>query len=106
MQRGFGMEEGGSSDERFLEKITHVVVDEVHERDVETDLLLFTLKKALDQRRRMGKKLFKVVLMYEKQTFSNVIFEGNSKGFEQVSDDRYQTFRRLFQWSSSFGYSG
>ncbi|KAJ1021076.1 hypothetical protein NDA16_003862 [Ustilago loliicola] len=47
----------------FLDSITHVVIDEVHERDVETDLLLVVIKRLLAERRRLGKKEIKVVLM-------------------------------------------
>ncbi|KAN0064438.1 hypothetical protein ACQY0O_002816 [Thecaphora frezii] len=47
----------------FLDSITHVVIDEVHERDVETDLLLVVIKRLLQERRRMGKRDIKVILM-------------------------------------------
>ncbi|PWN54490.1 P-loop containing nucleoside triphosphate hydrolase protein [Violaceomyces palustris] len=47
----------------FLDTITHVVIDEVHERDVETDLLLVVIKRLLAERRRLGKKEIKVILM-------------------------------------------
>ncbi|SPO41704.1 related to ATP-dependent RNA helicase [Pseudozyma flocculosa] len=47
----------------FLDSITHVVIDEVHERDVETDLLLVVIKRLLEERRRMGKREIKVILM-------------------------------------------
>ena len=46
----------------YLDDITHIVVDEVHERDVDTDLLLVVLKRLLAERKRKGKPL-KVVLM-------------------------------------------
>lgn len=45
-----------------LEDITHVVVDEVHERDVDTDLLLVVLKRLMTDRKARRKPL-KVVLM-------------------------------------------
>ena len=45
-----------------LDDITHVVVDEVHERDVDTDLLLVVLKRLLADRKAKGRPL-KVVLM-------------------------------------------
>ncbi|TKY88425.1 hypothetical protein EX895_002777 [Sporisorium graminicola] len=51
------------SSNTFLDSITHVVIDEVHERDVETDLLLVVIKRLLAERRRLGKKEIKVVLM-------------------------------------------
>ncbi|GAA6001633.1 uncharacterized protein JCM10292_004968 [Rhodotorula paludigena] len=49
--------------ESFLDGVTHVCVDEVHERDVDTDLLLFVLRRLLHERRKQGKAEIKVVLM-------------------------------------------
>ena len=46
----------------YLDDVTHVVVDEVHERDVDTDLLLVVLKRLLADRQAKGKPI-KVVLM-------------------------------------------
>lgn len=51
------------SSNTFLDSITHVVIDEVHERDVETDLLLVVIKRLLAERRRLGRREIKVVLM-------------------------------------------
>ncbi|KAH7880744.1 uncharacterized protein C8R40DRAFT_1033042 [Lentinula edodes] len=45
-----------------MDSITHVVVDEVHERDVDTDLLLVVLKRLLDDRKARNKPL-KIILM-------------------------------------------
>jgi HrpA-like RNA helicase len=47
----------------YLDYITHIVVDEVHERDIETDLLLIILRRIMAQRRKEGKTAFKVILM-------------------------------------------
>ncbi|KAK4048803.1 hypothetical protein OIV83_004569 [Microbotryomycetes sp. JL201] len=52
-----------ASEEGFLDSCTHVCVDEVHERDVDTDLLLFVLRMLLHKRRKEGKRELKVVLM-------------------------------------------
>ena len=46
----------------YLEDVTHVVVDEVHERDIDTDLLLVVLKRLLADRKAKERPL-KVVLM-------------------------------------------
>jgi small subunit ribosomal protein S24e len=46
----------------YLDDVTHVVVDEVHERDVDTDLLLVVLKRLLVDRKAKARPL-KVVLM-------------------------------------------
>ncbi|GAA5843294.1 hypothetical protein JCM11251_007280 [Rhodosporidiobolus azoricus] len=53
----------GAASEEFLDGVTHVCVDEVHERDVDTDLLLFVLRRLLHERRKRGKKEIKVILM-------------------------------------------
>ncbi|KAJ7225511.1 P-loop containing nucleoside triphosphate hydrolase protein [Mycena pura] len=47
---------------RSLDDVTHVVVDEVHERDVDTDLLLVVLKKMMDDRKKRKIPL-KIILM-------------------------------------------
>lgn len=47
---------------RNMDDVTHILVDEVHERDVDTDLLLVVLKRLLADRQARGKPI-KVVLM-------------------------------------------
>ncbi|KAH9835555.1 P-loop containing nucleoside triphosphate hydrolase protein [Rhodofomes roseus] len=54
--------EGDNSAGRSLDDVTHILVDEVHERDVDTDLLLVVLKRMLADRKARNKPL-KVVLM-------------------------------------------
>ncbi|WFC99552.1 RNA helicase [Malassezia yamatoensis] len=49
--------------ESFLDSVTHVIMDEVHERDVETDLLLVVIKRLLAERKRRGRPEIKLVLM-------------------------------------------
>lgn len=53
LQRGF---------DKILDNVTHVIVDEVHERDIDTDLLLVVIKRLLEDRKAKGNPL-KVILM-------------------------------------------
>ena len=47
---------------RTMDAVTHIVVDEVHERDIDTDLLLVVLKQILAQKKAKNQSL-KIVLM-------------------------------------------
>ena len=47
---------------RAMDAVTHIVVDEVHERDIDTDLLLVVLKQILAQKKAKNQSL-KIVLM-------------------------------------------
>ncbi|KAF9229282.1 P-loop containing nucleoside triphosphate hydrolase protein [Gyrodon lividus] len=55
------MSEGGLTAAK-LDEVTHILVDEVHERDVDTDLLLVVLKRVMEDRKARHIPL-KVVLM-------------------------------------------
>ncbi|KAL5534235.1 hypothetical protein ACEPAG_697 [Sanghuangporus baumii] len=48
--------------DRILDAVTHIIVDEVHERDIDTDLLLVVLKRLIEDRKAKGNPL-KVILM-------------------------------------------
>ena len=54
--------EGETHDDRSLDDVTHIIIDEVHERDVDTDLSLAVIKRLLNDRRNRNKPL-KVILM-------------------------------------------
>ncbi|KAL8720742.1 MAG: hypothetical protein Q9225_002442 [Loekoesia sp. 1 TL-2023] len=49
--------------DEVMDGISHLVIDEVHERDILVDFLLILLKKALTERVAAGKSTPKVVLM-------------------------------------------
>ena len=51
------------SHDDIMEETSHVIIDEVHERDIKTDFLLVTLKKIMQQRAAAGRLTPKVVLM-------------------------------------------
>ncbi|KAI5782717.1 P-loop containing nucleoside triphosphate hydrolase protein [Geopyxis carbonaria] len=51
------------SPDEALDGVTHLVVDEVHERDIMIDYLLIILKRVTKERKRLGKPAVKVVLM-------------------------------------------
>ncbi|RUP43891.1 P-loop containing nucleoside triphosphate hydrolase protein, partial [Jimgerdemannia flammicorona] len=46
-----------------LQDVTHIVVDEVHERDMNTDFLLLILRRVMAERRERGLSEIRVVLM-------------------------------------------
>lgn len=51
-----------TSSRRSMDDVTHIVVDEVHERDVDIDLMLVVLKRLLAERRAQRKPI-KIILM-------------------------------------------
>lgn len=51
------------SPDDIMEETSHLIIDEVHERDIPTDFLLVTLKKIMQQRAAAGRSTPKVVLM-------------------------------------------
>ncbi|KAL1719478.1 hypothetical protein EV715DRAFT_251413 [Schizophyllum commune] len=53
---------GNSAGSEWLDTVQYIIVDEVHERDVDTDLMLVVLKRILADRRARGKPM-KVILM-------------------------------------------
>jgi len=51
------------SPDEVLESVSHIVIDEVHERDILIDFLMIIIKKNMHARRLAGKHVPKVVLM-------------------------------------------
>lgn len=47
----------------ILDRVSHIIVDEVHERDIAQDFLLIMLKRTIERRTAMGRPCPKVVLM-------------------------------------------
>ncbi|EME41441.1 hypothetical protein DOTSEDRAFT_73756 [Dothistroma septosporum NZE10] len=65
-----------------MDVISHLVIDEVHERDINIDFLLILLKKAVKSRLAAGKTVPKVVLMsatLDPELFANYLAEDQSK---------------------------
>lgn len=51
------------SGDSFLDNVSHILMDEVHERDIETDLFLAVIKRVLQERKNRGCPEIKLVLM-------------------------------------------
>ncbi|QSL65467.1 hypothetical protein MERGE_002778 [Pneumocystis wakefieldiae] len=47
----------------ILDRVSHIIVDEVHERNIQTDFLLFVLKKIMKNRKSSGLAPIKIILM-------------------------------------------
>lgn len=72
---------GTYSGSRNLDDVTHIIVDEVHERDVDTDLLLVVLKRLLADRKARNKPL-KIILMsatIDPTLFQNYFLDDNGQ---------------------------
>ena len=60
----------------IMDNVSHLVIDEVHERDIFVDFLLIILKKAVKARQEAGKKIPHIVLMsatLDKKLFSEYL---------------------------------
>lgn len=74
-----------SADEA-LDGVTHLLIDEVHERDILIDFLLILLKRTMKARRLAGKPEIKIVLM--SATMDTEMFAGY---FSELNDDGSKT---------------
>ena len=68
--------------DQVLDSVSHVIIDEVHERDVVIDFLMVTLKKLIPARRAAAKTVPKLVLM--SATIDPVLF---TEYFEETTSD-------------------
>ena len=68
--------------DEVMDRISHLVIDEVHERDILIDFLMIILKKVMAQRIANGKSVPKVVLM--SATMNSDLF---ASYFGKTSDD-------------------
>ncbi|KAJ6256119.1 ATPdependent RNA helicase [Drechslerella dactyloides] len=63
-----------SDSEAALRGISHIIIDEVHERDVQIDFLMVLLKRVMKQREQSGLPPIKIVLM--SATMNTELFAG------------------------------
>ncbi|RDW84463.1 hypothetical protein BP6252_02053 [Coleophoma cylindrospora] len=66
-----------------LDGISHIIIDEVHERDVQIDFLLLTIKQLIAERMAAGKAPLKLILMsatIDKTLFCKYFGEGFQTG--------------------------
>ncbi|KAI0021714.1 P-loop containing nucleoside triphosphate hydrolase protein [Xylariomycetidae sp. FL0641] len=70
-----------------LSSTSHILIDEVHERDINIDFLMIVLKAAIGARRRSGQSVPKVVLMsatLDTELFANYFALPDSNGEKQL----------------------
>ncbi|KAK4547790.1 hypothetical protein LTR36_000748 [Oleoguttula mirabilis] len=79
-------------DPDMLDSVSHLIVDEVHERDMDIDFLMIVIKKALQARRDASKTVPKVVLMSATldtelfaRYFAHIDEDGNLRQCESIS---------------------
>ncbi|KAF2791894.1 P-loop containing nucleoside triphosphate hydrolase protein [Melanomma pulvis-pyrius CBS 109.77] len=68
--------------DHIMDSASHIIIDEVHERDILIDFLMITLKKIIEQRQRSNQRVPNVVLM--SATMDTELF---SKYFQQKGSD-------------------
>jgi ATP-dependent RNA helicase DHX36 len=49
--------------DEVMDRLSHIIVDEVHERDCIIDFLMIVIKKAVESRQQRGKRVPRIVLM-------------------------------------------
>ena len=72
-----------TSPNEVLDRVSHIVIDEVHERDILIDFLMIVVKNAIRRRRQEGRPFPKVVLMsatIDSELFAKYFQEKNADG--------------------------
>ncbi|KJX95026.1 hypothetical protein TI39_contig4141g00005 [Zymoseptoria brevis] len=72
-----------SDPDGVFDRVSHLVIDEVHERDLQTDFLLVILKKAIAHRKASRKAVPKVILMsatLDRKLFADYLTQYDSNG--------------------------
>lgn len=62
-------------DPKDLETVSHIIVDEVHERSIQNDVLLVILKRYIDAQAKAGKKVPRVVISAYTIIFILILFQ-------------------------------
>ena len=68
---------------QVMDSTSHIIIDEVHERDIFIDFLMTTLKKTVDERQRLNKRIPNIVLMsatMDTELFSNYFKQADGSG--------------------------
>lgn len=69
--------------DKTLDRLSHIIIDEAHQRDINIDFLMIMVKKAVESRQRAGKPIPKIVLMsatIETELFANYFGQINEQG--------------------------
>lgn len=72
--------------DHIMDTVSHIIIDEVHERDILIDFLMITLKKLVEVRHRENKRVPKMVLMsatMDTELFSNYYKQPDANGILQ-----------------------
>lgn len=72
------------SPDEVMDSVSHIILDEVHERDINLDFCLIMIKRSFIERARLGKSIPKLILM--SATVDTAIFE------KYFADSRLGTF--------------
>lgn len=80
---GILLEQLKHNPDSILDTVSHLVIDEVHDRDLQVDLLMIILKKSVEVRREAGKSVPQIILMsatLDAQILSKYLATFNTNG--------------------------